>query len=136
MDSDLAEAVSALKEAFEKRKIPVRFGKADAAVLDNLKKALKVPARYRSLLAEADPEDVETVTPVERVRFIPAGRLVEEQRGQEGAEGAPEQNAGWRKSWVVIARSAYGSTAKTITTCTTTSTPSPSMAVKCHQRAR
>lgn len=106
MDSDLAEAVSALKEAFEKRSIPCRFGKAEPAVLDALKKTLKVPARYRSLLAEADPEDVETVTPVERIRFIPAARLAEEQTGQEGADGAPEKNAGWRKSWVVIARSA------------------------------
>lgn len=106
MDSDLAEAVSALKEAFEKRSIPCRFGKAEPAVLDALKKTLKVPARYRSFLAEADPEDVETVTPVERIRFIPAARLAEEQSGQEGADGAPEKNAGWRKSWVVIARSA------------------------------
>ncbi len=106
MDSDLAEAVSALKEAFEKRGIPCRFGKADAALLDTLKKTLKVPARYRSLLAAADPEDVETVTPVERVRFVPAARLVDEQAGLEHADGAPERNAGWRKSWVVIARSA------------------------------
>ncbi len=106
MDSDLAEAVSALKEAFEKRKLPFRFGKADQAVLDDLKKTLKVPARFRSLLAGADPEDVETVTPVERVRFVPSARLVEEQTGQEGADNAPEKNAGWRKSWVVIARSA------------------------------
>src|SRR5690606_8288549 len=92
VDSDLAEAVSALKEAFEKRNIPARFGKADPAVLDALKKTLKVPARYRSLLAEADPEDVETVTPVERVRFIPAARLIDEQAGHEGADGAPEKN--------------------------------------------
>jgi hypothetical protein len=100
----LAEAVSALKEAFEKRKIPVRFGKADPLVLDDLKKRLKVPARFRSLLAAADPEDVETVTPVERIRFIPAARLAEEQGGQE--DNAPEKNPGWRKSWIVIGRSA------------------------------
>ena len=106
MDSDLAEAVSALKEALEKRKVPFRYGKADPALLDELKKTLKVPARFRALLAAANPEDVETVTPVERVRFIPAARLAEEQTGPEGADNAPEKNAGWRKTWVVIARSA------------------------------
>lgn len=106
MDSDLAEAVSALKEAFEKRKLPFRFGKADPAVLDDLKKTVKVPARFRTLLAAADPEDVEVVTPIERVRLIPSARIAEEQAGHEGAENPIEKNPGWRKSWVVIARSA------------------------------
>jgi hypothetical protein len=106
VDSDLAEAVSALKSAFDQRKISVRFDKAEPTQIENLRKTLKVPARYRSFLAAADPVDVETVTPVERVRFIPAAKLAEEQVGYaipaEGAEPMP----GWRKSWIIVARSA------------------------------
>lgn len=102
MDSDLAEAVSALKSAFEQRKIPVRFDKADPTEIETLRKTLKVPARYRSFLAAADPVDVETVSPVERVRFAPAAKLAEEQAPADGGEAMP----GWRKSWIIIARSA------------------------------
>lgn len=106
MDSDLAEAVTALKETFAQRKLPVRFAQAEATVIEALRKTLKVPARYRSFLAEADPVDVETVTPVERVRFFPADKIVDENLGYAlPTEEAPAP-AGWRKSWIVIARSA------------------------------
>jgi len=106
VDSDLAEAVSTLKSVFEQRKIPVKFGQGDAATIERLRKTLKVPARYRSFLASADPQDVETVTPVERVRFIPADKIVDEQVGYSvGTEETPA-NAAWRKSWIVVARSA------------------------------
>lgn len=110
MDSDLAEAVTALKSAFDQRKLPVQFGKAEPPEIERLRKGLKVPARFRSFLAEADPVDVETVTPVERVRFIPAAKLHDEQIGYavpapaEGAGAAPP-NPNWRKSWIIIARS-------------------------------
>jgi hypothetical protein len=97
VDSDLAESVTALKEIFAKRKIPATFGKADPALVEELRKALRIPARFRAFLLAADPTDVETVTPVERVRFIPADKLLAEQQGQA---------AGWRKSWIIIGRSA------------------------------
>ncbi|MFO0553412.1 MAG: SMI1/KNR4 family protein [Polyangiaceae bacterium] len=116
MDSDLAEAVSALKGAFDQRKISVRFGNADPQEIERLRKTIKVPARFRSFLAEADPLDVETVTPVERVRFIPSPKLLDEQLGyalppREGTpapspDGAPAPPSNWRKSWIIVARSA------------------------------
>ncbi len=106
MDSDLAEAVATLKGVFEQRKIPVKFGQADATVVERLRKTLKVPARYRSFLLAADPSDVETVTPVERVRFFPADKIADEQLGYSvGTEETPA-NAAWRKSWILVARSA------------------------------
>jgi hypothetical protein len=105
VDSDLAEAVSALKNAFEQRKISVQFGKADPAELERLRKTLKVPARYRSFLADADPVDVETATPVERVRFIPCGKLAEEQVGYAVPAEGETPNPTWRKTWIIVARS-------------------------------
>lgn len=104
MDSDLAESVAALKDIFTRRGIPASFGKADPAVVDELRKTLRVPARYRAFLLEADPVDVETVTPVERVRFIPSNKLFTEQTGESGEDNAAVR--GWRKSWILIARSA------------------------------
>ncbi len=106
MDSDLAEAVEALKSVFERRTIPARFGRADAAVLDELRKSLKVPFRFRSFLAEANPLDVETVSPVERVRLLPAEKILEEQVGYGRASAEVEANPNWRKSWIIIGRSA------------------------------
>lgn len=106
MDSDLADSVAALKEIFRRRGVPATFGKANPATVDELKKTLRVPSRYRGFLLEADPTDVETITPVERVRLIPSDRLAAEQVGSGvEAEGTPAL-AGWRKSWIVIARSA------------------------------
>jgi hypothetical protein len=105
VDSDLAESVTALKEIFARRGIPVSFGKADPAVIDELKKTLRVPSRFRSFLAAADPTDVETVTPVERVRLFPAHRLAAEQNGQSGTDGGIPL-AAWKKTWVIIGRSA------------------------------
>ena len=106
MDSDLAEAVSSLKDVFEKRKLTVSFGKADPAIVEGLRKSLKVPARYRSFLLAADPTDVETVTPIERVRFFPADKLADEQIGHSTGNDETPANASWRKSWILIARSA------------------------------
>ena len=103
MDSDLAESVTALKEIFAKRGIPVRFGKADPATIDELKKAYRIPSRYRSFLLGADPTDVETVTPVERVRLFSCQTISTEQTlGGKSTTEIPQ----WRKTWVIVARSA------------------------------
>lgn len=106
MDSDLAESVSALKDIFGRRGIPARFGKGEPATVEALRKTFRIPSRYRSFLLESDPVDVETVTPVERVRLFPTARLEAEQLGygvgNEATPAAPE----WKKSWIVIARSA------------------------------
>jgi hypothetical protein len=105
VDSDLAESVAALKEIFSRRDIKATFGKADAAVVEEVRKTLRVPARIRTFFLEADPLDVETVTPVERVRLFPAGRLLSEQK-LEGAADPAKAAASWRKSWVIVGRSA------------------------------
>jgi hypothetical protein len=105
VDSDLAESVAALKDIFSRRGIQATFGKADPAAVEELRKALRVPARYRAFLSAADPVDVETVTPVERVRLFPASRLLAEQK-VEGAADPAKAAAAWRKSWIIIGRSA------------------------------
>lgn len=103
MDSDLAESVAALKDIFAKRNLPVRFGKADPKTVDEMKKTFRIPARYRLFLAAADPTDVETVTPVERVRLFPCQSLPSEQTlGGKRTDEYPQ----WRKTWIIIARSA------------------------------
>ena len=106
MDSDLAEAVQALKAIFEKRRIPATFGAQDDAALAALRPKLRLTSRYTAFLRKADPVDVETVTPSERIRFIPTSELVAEQRAYlEGDDDRPAVD-GWRKEWVVIAHSA------------------------------
>jgi len=103
VDSDLADSVAALKDIFAKRGIPASFAKADPAVIDELRKTFKIPARYRAFLAAADPKDVETVTPVERVRLFSSHKLGDEQTlGGKSTAEIPN----WRKNWVIIARSA------------------------------
>ncbi len=102
MDSDLAESVAALKDIFSRRSIKATFGKADPAVVEELRKTLRIPARFRAFLSAADPSDVETVTPVERVRLFPSARLGAEQSGADGGQ----LPAAWRKSWIIIGRSA------------------------------
>ena len=102
MDSDLAESVAALKDILTRRSIQATFGKADPAVVEELRKTLRVPARFRAFLLAADPVDVETATPVERVRLFAAARLGAEQNVEVGGKPA----AAWRKSWIVIGRSA------------------------------
>jgi hypothetical protein len=106
VDSDLAEAVASLKEIFARRKIPATFGKANPKTVDDLRKSLRIPARFRAFLGAADPLDVETATPVERVRFIPSEKLAAEQVGYSVASETTPAMAGWRKTWIVIARSA------------------------------
>lgn len=106
MDSDLAESVAALKDIFASRNLAATFGKAAPAVVDGLRKSLRIPSRFRSFLLEADPTDVETVTPVERVRLFSSDKLAAEQVGYGVGTDALPANPAWRQSWVLIARSA------------------------------
>jgi hypothetical protein len=109
LDSDLAESISALKEAFDRRHVRAKFGKAEPAAVDQLKAQLKLPRRFREFLLAANPEDVETRTPAERVKLIPAQRLAEEQNGFALAESGTLRSGsaqnGWRASWIIIAHS-------------------------------
>ena len=109
MDSDLAESISALREAFNQRHVRAKFGKAEPATVDQLKAQLKLPRRFREFLLAANPEDVETRTPAERVKLIPAQRLIEEQSGFALAESGTLRSGatpnGWRSSWIIIAHS-------------------------------
>lgn len=107
MDSDLREAVGALRAVFERRKLESKWGQASPELVAELKKDLRVPARYRSFLAAADPVEVETVTPVEKVRLLSADKLKEGQVGYAVAEDGTTLVTGkegdWKKSWVVVA---------------------------------
>ena len=111
MDSDLAESISALRNSFERRKVPVQYGKADPSAVEALRSKLRIPRRFREFLLASDPVDLETVTPAERVRLIPAAKLLDEQKGfalqddgQPRAQGQTGPN-GWRSTWVVIGHS-------------------------------
>lgn len=109
MDSDLADSVSALKAIFERRGLPFEFGKADAALVEQLRKLLRIPSRVRAFLLEANPKQVETASPVERVRLFPAEELLNEQRGfallEDGSPRTEAKDGAWRRSWVLIGRS-------------------------------
>jgi len=105
LDSDLADAVEGLKTVFARRKIAATFGKAPPERVDALKKQLRVPSRYRAFLLGADPVKVETVTPVERVRLIPAEELVKAQQLGKAPSGSGAAPADWKPSWVVIGES-------------------------------
>jgi hypothetical protein len=111
LDSDLAESISALRDSFQRRKVAVQFGKADGAVVEALRSKLRIPRRFREFLLASDPLDVETRTPAERVRLIPAAKLLDEQRGfalLEDGQPRPQGQVGpngWRASWVIIGHS-------------------------------
>jgi hypothetical protein len=105
VDSDLADAVESLKSIFQRRKLPASFGKADKDLVEALRKQLRIPSRYRAFLLGANPVQVETHTPVEKIRLVPAEELVKSQDlvkvGQDGS--APP--ADWKPSWVMIGES-------------------------------
>jgi hypothetical protein len=109
VDSDLAEAISALKAIFADRGIPAHFGRASPELVHGLRAKLKVPRRYRDFLKEADPIDVETRTPAERIRLIPAAQLEAEQRGfaldDSGQRVQCASASGWRPDWIIVGRS-------------------------------
>ena len=106
MDSDLADAVNALQAIFEKRLIPATFGKNPRSVVARLQSDLALPERYAAFLEAADPLDVETVTPPERIRLVPAAELAQEQVGYGRGDADTGPMDGWREGWVVIAHSA------------------------------
>jgi hypothetical protein len=109
VDSDLAESLQALKAAFEKRRIRAEFGAANPSVVEGLRKSFRIPSRYRTFLLESDPTKVEVPTPVERVRLFSSSELANEQLGfslnEDGSVRAPDKDNGWRKSWILVARS-------------------------------
>ncbi len=105
MDSDLADAIEGLKGVFAKRKIDAAFGKATPDVVEGLKKQLRIPSRFRGFLLAANPVRVETVTPVERIRLIPAEELVKAQSVvTHPPEGGPAP-LDWKPAWVIIGES-------------------------------
>lgn len=106
MDSDLADAVNALQAIFEKRLIPATFGKNPRPVVERLQGALGLSERYAAFLEAADPLDVETVTPSERIRLVPAAELEQEQIGYGRGDADNPPMDGWRDGWVVIGHSA------------------------------
>lgn len=109
MDSDLAESISALKESFSRRGVRASFGKANPELVDGLKAKLSIPRRLREFLLACDPTDVETRSPSERVRMIPASQLAAKQIGfalTDAGEKRPTQAPnGWRPSWIIIGHS-------------------------------
>lgn len=109
MDSDLRDAVGALRAVFERRKLEASWGTASSEVVAELKKDYRVPPRYRAFLTAADPVDVETVTPVEKIRLFASTKLREGQVGyavgEDGASLVTGKEGDWKKSWVVVATS-------------------------------
>lgn len=105
MDSDLADAVEGLKEVFQKRKLECSFGKADKALVEDLRKQLRIPSRIRAFYIGADPLKVETVTPVERVRLFPATELVKAQTVITSPPDGGTPSLDWKAGWVVIGES-------------------------------
>ncbi len=107
MDSDLREAVDLLRAVFERRKLESKWGAASADLVNELKKEFRIPPRYRAFLTKADPVEVETVTPVEKVRILSAGKLREGQVGfavgEDGVTKVTGKDGDWKKSWVVVA---------------------------------
>jgi hypothetical protein len=105
VDSDLADAVEALKAVFAKRKLACSFAKAPQPLVDELRKQLRVPSRYRSFLGAANPEKVETVTPVERIRLIPAEELTKVQKLVQTPAENGTAPLDWKPAWVVVGES-------------------------------
>ncbi len=105
MDSDLADAVEGLKEVFQKRKLECQFAKGDKVLVEDLRKQLRLPSRIRAFFIGADPIKVETVTPVERVRLMPAAELIKAQTVITSPPDGGTPSLDWKAGWVVIAES-------------------------------
>jgi hypothetical protein len=106
VDSDLAESISALRQAFEQCGQRPTLGQAPAGLLAALKDKLQLPRRYRRFLADCDPVEVEIATPIERVCLLPSADLEHEQVGysldDDGNLRSTPSESGWRPEWVVI----------------------------------
>lgn len=111
MDSDLRDAVGALRAVFERRKLGSKWGTTPAELIEAFKKEYRVPPRYRAFLAEVNPIEVETVTPVEKVRLLSSEKLREGQVGfgvaEDGTSLVTGKEGDWKKSWVVVAMSSH-----------------------------
>lgn len=95
--------MDSLRAAFERRSLPLTLGKAPKELVESLKKDLRAPLRYRNFLLHADPLVAEIVTPVERIRLIPAEEL---KKAQDMVKGGPDGTTlGWKPSWIVIGES-------------------------------
>ena len=109
MDSDLREAVGALREVFERRRLQAKWGTSPVERVAELKKDLRVPARYRAFLTDSDPIEVETVTPVEKIRLFSSEKIREGQVGyaigEDGTSMVTGKDGDWKKSWVVVGTS-------------------------------
>lgn len=102
VDSDLAEALEGLQAIFQKRKLRAVFGKNSDDAIRELKKSLPLSHRYASFLKAADPLDVETRTPTERIRLVPASDLAREQLGFGRGDDATPANPAWKEGWLII----------------------------------
>jgi hypothetical protein len=80
MDSDLAESLKALKDAFSRRHLRAEFGKAENARVETLRSRLKLPRRFQEFLLEPDPLKWK---PRRRsnASHSSVGRLLDEQKG-------------------------------------------------------
>lgn len=112
MDSDLVEAVDKLKAILDKRSIPYVLGTAAKDVVTDINKRLHLPHRYRSFLLEANPVELQTVTPIESIQFVPVEELLQEQAGFSLTEDLkrvpPGKEGSWRSTWVVVAWGVLG----------------------------
>jgi hypothetical protein len=109
VDSDLAEAIKALKASFDTLGLGPVFGSAREELVTELTHSLKLPKRYRQFLLACDPVDAETITPSERIRLIPSSELLAEQEGfalnDSGTVITQPGPGGWRPSWIIVGRS-------------------------------
>jgi hypothetical protein len=103
VDSDLADAVEGLKAVLSQRKIDASFEKAAKELVEDLRKQFRIPSRIRAFYLSANPVRVETHTPVERIRLIPAEELTKTQeQARAPREGTTLE---WKNSWIVIGES-------------------------------
>lgn len=105
MDTDLAEALEALKTIFQKRRIKAVFGSMADDDARSLKKKLGLSPRFTAFLKASAPLDVETRTPTERIRFIPPAELEQEQLGFGRGNTETPANPAWKPGWVLIGHS-------------------------------
>ena len=92
--------------------MPAQYGKAEPAVVEALRSKLRIPRRFREFLLASDPVDLETVTPAERVRLIPAARQLADPHGfalHDAGQPRPQGQTGpngWRSNWIILGHSA------------------------------
>jgi hypothetical protein len=105
VDSDLADSVEALKAIFQSRRLDISFGKADKALVEDLRKQLRIPSRIRAFFLAANPIKLETLTPVERIRLIPAEELLQAQAQLKSPPDGAAAPLDWKQSWILIGES-------------------------------